>query len=45
MTFLQHALAGAILATILLDVMLAFDILARDPESRRWLYRIAGGRR
>jgi len=45
MTFLQHAIAGAILAVILLDVMLAFDILARDPESRRWLRQIAGGRR
>lgn len=45
MTFLQSAVAGMILAMILLDVMLAFDVLARDPESREWLYRIAGGRR
>ena len=47
MTFLQHALAGAILAVILLDVMLAVDILARDPELElpRWLRTTLGGQR
>jgi len=45
LTFLQHAIGGLILAVILLDVMLAFEIAAAEWDRIPIVRVVMGGTR